>query len=172
MDGFHLPNAVLEKRGLIGKKGSPETFDSDGYVRLIERLCSRSRETVLCPRYDRTLHEPVPDAIAIPMSIGLIVTEGNYLLLDSPPWKRLQALLDKAWYLDPSPHLARRRLLERHMSVGRTRRQAEERIAQIDAPNAKIVHRTRKTAHALVDPEDVANVRGLGGMTEEESSRR
>ena len=34
MDGFHLDNSVLEKRGLLARKGAVETFDGDGFASL------------------------------------------------------------------------------------------------------------------------------------------
>ena len=35
MDGFHLAGAQLERLGLCGRKGAPETFDVEGYVHLL-----------------------------------------------------------------------------------------------------------------------------------------
>ena len=43
MDGFHLDNAVLDARGLRARKGSPETFDADGFVHLVRRLIDLRR---------------------------------------------------------------------------------------------------------------------------------
>ena len=40
MDGFHLDNRILEARGLLARKGAPETFDADGFIALIRRLKS------------------------------------------------------------------------------------------------------------------------------------
>ena len=38
MDGFHLDNMELDRLGLSAVKGAPETFDADGFVRLVEQL--------------------------------------------------------------------------------------------------------------------------------------
>ncbi len=35
MDGFHLDNALLEARGLLARKGAPETFDARGFLHLM-----------------------------------------------------------------------------------------------------------------------------------------
>ena len=32
MDGFHLDNAVLRSRGILDRKGAPESFDADGFA--------------------------------------------------------------------------------------------------------------------------------------------
>jgi len=42
MDGFHYDNAILESRGLMPRKGAPETFDFGGYQAIVERLVTRS----------------------------------------------------------------------------------------------------------------------------------
>ncbi len=38
MDGFHLANVELQRLGRSGRKGAPDTFDSAGYVALLQRL--------------------------------------------------------------------------------------------------------------------------------------
>jgi len=38
MDGFHLANVELQRLGRAGRKGAPDTFDSAGYVALLQRL--------------------------------------------------------------------------------------------------------------------------------------
>ena len=39
-------------------------------------------------------------AIAIEPEVELVVTEGNYLLLDRPEWCAVRAELDELWFLD------------------------------------------------------------------------
>lgn len=70
MDGFHLSNAQLDRLGLRGRKGAPETFDVDGYVHLLRRLRSRQAGTVYAPDFDRDLDEPVAAGIAVPPQAG------------------------------------------------------------------------------------------------------
>src|SRR6478672_5590706 len=41
MDGFHLADVELARRGLLERKGAPETFDAWGYAALLARLRSR-----------------------------------------------------------------------------------------------------------------------------------
>ena len=57
LDGFHLPNAVLEERRIRQYKGRPESFDVDALVAAVARLARG--EPLWWPRYDRTTHEPV-----------------------------------------------------------------------------------------------------------------
>ena len=51
----------------------------------------------------RDLEQPVAGAIAIAPEVPTVVTEGNYLLLDSPEWRRVRAQLDEVWFLDCAP---------------------------------------------------------------------
>lgn len=58
MDGFHLPNSVLYERGLLNRKGAPETFDAGSFIKLINRLHEFPTQPIMCPAYDRIIHDP------------------------------------------------------------------------------------------------------------------
>lgn len=86
MDGFHLAGAELRRLGRTDRKGAPDTFDPAGYAALLTRLRSPEPDTsVYAPAFDRRIEEPVAGSIPVAPHIPLIVTEGNYLLLDSTP---------------------------------------------------------------------------------------
>src|SRR5271165_383731 len=70
------------------------------------------------PAYDRSLHDPQPDAIGISKDVKIIVTEGNYLLLNAGQWSLIRGQLDEVWYVNASLGIIRRRLLERHLMNG------------------------------------------------------
>jgi pantothenate kinase len=150
MDGFHLPNAVLEARGIRALKGVPETFDPEGFIRLLERLRMDAPETVWCPAYDRALHDRVENAIRVEPAARMVVVEGNYLLLTTPPWDRVRPLLDVVWYLEVPRETARRRLMRRHMDGGRTEAEALAKIAGTDDPNAGLIAATRDRADRVI----------------------
>src|SRR3954451_4458492 len=38
MDGFHYADVELTRRGLLERKGAPETFDAEGYAALLRRV--------------------------------------------------------------------------------------------------------------------------------------
>jgi pantothenate kinase len=80
-------------------------------------------------------------------STRLIITEGNYLLLEDGPWEPVLGALDDAWYLDVNDALRQQRLLERHMRFGRTRDAALAWIAATDEPNAHRIAQSRHRAH-------------------------
>ena len=39
MDGFHMDNAILIERGLLARKGIPETFDVRGFIDIVRAVC-------------------------------------------------------------------------------------------------------------------------------------
>ncbi len=155
MDGFHLPNAVLHERGLYPLKGIPATFDAEGFILLLQRLHESPYRKVGAPSFDHERHDPVYDEITIQPSHRLIVVEGNYLLHDEPPWDRVRSLLDEVWYVDAPRGVIAQRLLERHMRAGRSREDAEKKIASTDIPNVGIIERTRPRADRIIEPSNI-----------------
>jgi pantothenate kinase len=149
LDGFHLPNATLERLGLRSVKGAPETFDCDGFARLLARV-REEQQTIFWPAFHRELDEPTPDEIAIPPETKLVVAEGNYLLLERPCWQDVRSLLDDVWYVDAPPEVLRRRLLERAIAHGRTEEESTRHVDGSDMPNARLVAGTRERARRII----------------------
>ena len=150
MDGFHLANTELARLGRAHRKGAPDTFDSAGYVALLRRLRSqRADETVYAPEFRRELEEPVAGAIAVQASTQLVITEGNYLLLDEGHWAAVGPLLDEVWFVDLDPAVRRERLLSRHERFGRAAAEALEWVRTTDDPNARRIDATRARADAV-----------------------
>lgn len=150
MDGFHRTTAELAARGWVAERGTPRTFDADGYVALLGRL--RAGAPVTAPAFDRSREEPVPAAIAVPADTRLVITEGNYLLLDVPPWSHIRDLLDEIWYLEVPETLRLERLVARHVEFGRAPDEARWRAtAGSDGDNARLVAATRSRADLIVD---------------------
>jgi pantothenate kinase len=152
MDGFHLAQGELERLGRAGRKGAPDTFDSAGYVALLRRLRGPTAgETVYAPEFRREIEEPVAGAIGVPPDVPLVITEGNYLLMDASDspgshWHAVRALLDEAWYVDVDDELRIERLLRRHEHHGRSPQAAREWVANTDEPNARRIAATRGRA--------------------------
>lgn len=147
MDGFHLANSELQRLGRRGRKGAPDTFDAAGYVALLQRLRQpREGETVYAPEFRREIEEAVAGAIPVPPEARLVITEGNYLLLEQQPWAQVRALLDEAWYVDVDGDLRRHRLVQRHERFGRTPEAAQAWVQGTDEPNARLIEATRQRA--------------------------
>lgn len=146
MDGFHLANCELARRGLTHCKGAPETFDAAGFVALLQRLRHADPVvTVMAPEFRRSIEEPVAGAIAVLPATRLVIVEGNYLLLPTGEWAGVDALLDDTWYLDTEDTLRQSRLITRHREFGRSATAARDWVEQTDEPNARLIaaHRGR-----------------------------
>lgn len=150
MDGFHLAEAELRRLGRHARKGAVDTFDGAGFVALLRRLRAAGPEIVYAPEFRREIEEPVAGAIAVPPSVRLVVTEGNYLLLPEEPWGQVRPLLDEAWFLDLAPRLRLSRLIRRHVAYGRSPAAAAERARGSDQANAELIERTAHRADLLV----------------------
>ena len=147
MDGFHLANVELERLGRRDRKGAPDTFDSAGYVALLRRLLAQSDgEIVYAPEFRREIEEPIANAIPVFARTQLVVTEGNYLLLDDGPWARVRELLDEVWYVDIPDALRVQRLTQRHVQFGRSAESAASWVENTDEPNARLIEASRARA--------------------------
>lgn len=82
MDGFHYADRELLRLQRRDREGAPDTFDVDGYVALLTRLRAPSEDPVYGPVFDRALEEPIGSAVPVFPASPLVLTEGNYLLLE------------------------------------------------------------------------------------------
>jgi len=53
MDGFHMDNGILEERGLLARKGAPNTFDLRGFIDVVQAV-KAAEDEVLVPVFDRS----------------------------------------------------------------------------------------------------------------------
>ncbi|WP_457973384.1 nucleoside/nucleotide kinase family protein [Arthrobacter sp. D1-17] len=150
MDGFHLSNAVLDGHSLRERKGAIDTFDVGGYVSLLKRLARCAEPVVYAPDFSRSLDEPVAASIAVPASIPLVITEGNYLLANSLGWEDVREHLDEVWFLESPEALRPTRLMERHMLFGKDRASAERWTNGTDQTNAEFIQATRDRADRII----------------------
>jgi pantothenate kinase len=150
MDGFHLADAELARLGRLDRKGAPDTFDAAGYAALLRRLREERDETVYAPGFERVLEQPLAGAIPVPPSARLVVTEGNYLLLDTGAWARVRPELDEVWFCELDEDERIRRLVARHEEFGKTHREAVEWVLGTDQRNAELVAATRHRADLVV----------------------
>ena len=149
MDGFHLADSELRRLGRTDRKGAPDTFDVAGYVHLLRRLVDRTDDVVYAPLFVGEHERAEAGALAVPREVPLVVTEGNYLLLDGP-YAAIRALLSECWYVDLDPVVRRQRLVDRHVQHGRSRDAAEAWVAGTDEPNAQLVETCRARADLVV----------------------
>ena len=145
MDGFHFPNARLEVLGLRARKGAPETFDRLAFELAIAKLRA-TQEPMSLPLYSRELHEPITDALTVPLASQIVIVEGNYLFL----WPDVRDALDLKIYLDCDATLARADLIARHCQGGTSEEEAERKFETNDRLNRDTVEATRSAADLVV----------------------
>jgi pantothenate kinase len=150
MDGYHLAQAALEELGLTAVKGAPHTFDGYGFVALLDRLKRSPEETIWAPKFDRDLEDSIAASIPVAPEVSLVITEGNYLLLDELPWATARTVLDEVWYIDLSDDVRHERLEARHRRYGRSPEEAHERTYGTDEANAKVIAATKPAADAII----------------------
>jgi len=141
MDGFHLSNARLEELGLSDRKGAPETFDAWGFAALMARLTDpdEADHTVYSPSFEREIEEPVAGAVAVSPAARLVITEGNYLLLEDPPWEAARRQLAEVWMCDTEEERRMRQLIARHERFGMEPDAARDWAQGPDQSNADLV---------------------------------
>jgi pantothenate kinase len=140
MDGFHLADVELERLGLLGLKGTPQSFDAAGYVALLQRVRANSDvdAIIYAPAFDRTLEQPIAGSIPVHRSAQVVITEGNYLLLPGA-WHPVKGLLDEIWFCRTDETVRLRRLLERHVRFGKSPQFAQEWMDRVDRPNSELI---------------------------------
>ena len=134
MDGFHLDNQILTARGLLPRKGAPETFDAHGFIACIRRLTAEPE--VIVPVFDRTRDIAIAGAQAVGPEDRICLVEGNYLLFDEDPWRALTPLWDLRIRIDVPVAELERRLVRRWLNHGLDDAAARARAGGNDIPNA------------------------------------
>ncbi|WP_417838381.1 nucleoside triphosphate hydrolase [Tritonibacter scottomollicae] len=135
MDGFHLDNRLLKARGLMPRKGAPETFDLGGFKRLCHAL--RADDEVIYPLFDRSRDLAIAGAAHVGQDCSVAVIEGNYLLFDEPGWRDLADLWDVSIRLDVPLADLEARLVQRWLTHGLDQAAAEARARGNDLANAQ-----------------------------------
>ena len=139
MDGFHFDDLHLVPAGLRPRKGAPHTFDVGGLFHTLKRLRDRDEAEVFVPVFDRKIEIARAGARVIPASVGVIVVEGNWLLLDQAPWDRLRSLFDASVMVEVSDQTLRARLRGRWERLGLSEAEIVAKLEENDLPNGRLV---------------------------------
>jgi pantothenate kinase len=160
MDGFHLADVELVRLGLRDRKGAPDTFDALGYAAMLRRLREDRDDMIYAPGFERVIEQPIAGAIPVSREARLIVSEGNYLLVDEPRWAQVRSLVDEVWYADLDREERLRRLVERHMRFGKDEATAIAWATGTDELNAEVIAATKARADLLVPADLLHHVGG------------
>ena len=91
-DGFLLPNADLSARGLLARKGFPESYDQRGLLHFLSQVAA-GRPEVRAPVYSHLVYDVVPGQTVSVRSPDILLVEGLNVL--QPPRTRA----DGGWSL-------------------------------------------------------------------------
>ncbi len=162
MDGFHLDNTTLKARGQFGNKGAPQTFDIEGFTKVLAKL-RQADQDVLVPVFDRTADKVRAKGRMIDRQVDIIIVEGNYLLLNRPEWRKPSNDYDLTVFLAvPEPTLEKR-LIQRWLDHGLKPSDAAARVRGNDMANAKIVLAESMPADIHLSLHDISpNQEGIG----------
>jgi len=83
-DGFLLPNAELERRGLMDRKGFPESFDRRALVRFLTKVKAGHAE-VRAPVYSHLTYDIVPGEEVVVRRPDVLIVEGLNVLQPARP---------------------------------------------------------------------------------------
>jgi len=163
MDGFHLADVELDRLGLRDRKGAPATFDVHGYLSLLRRIRADDEPVVYAPAFARDLEQPIAGSVPVLREARLVITEGNYLLLDDDPWAGVRPLLDAAWFCAPDDPVRLERLVRRHVAFGKPPGAARAWALGTDEVNAELVRGTAGRAGLVVGADVLDALRPASG---------
>ena len=138
LDGFHLDNRLLEARGLLDRKGAPETFDVAGLASILTRIKAGGEE-VIYPVFDRDREIAIAGAGVVTTHERIVIVEGNYLLLDPPPWDQLWSFWDITVMIEEPETVLEDRLSGRWQGYGLSVEEIEQKMRLNDLPNGEMV---------------------------------
>jgi type I pantothenate kinase len=78
-DGFLYPNAELERRGILQRKGFPESYDRKALLRFVVDIKS-GKDEVEAPTYSHLVYDVVPDEKVVIKSPDIVIIEGLNVL--------------------------------------------------------------------------------------------
>ncbi len=124
-DGFLLPNAELERRGLMDRKGFPESYDRRALVQFVAEVKAGTAE-VRAPVYDHLTYDIVPGAQAVVRRPDVLIIEGLNVLQPARPSSSDESTVavsdffDFSIYVDAATTNIRQWYVDRFLTLRRT----------------------------------------------------
>ncbi len=148
MDAFHYDNAILRARGLMDRKGAPETFDVSGFRSVVQRLLAE--DEVAVPEFDRATDQSIAARRLVTARQRTVIVEGNYLLLRRAPWRDLQPHWALRAFVDVPMETLQARLVDRWLEHGLDADAARRRAFTNDVPNIRLTLEESAPADVLL----------------------
>ena len=124
-DGFLHPNAELERRGLLQRKGFPESYDRRALLRFVSKV-KAGRPEVRVPVYDHLTYDIVPGAEVVVRQPDVLIVEGLNVLQPARPTLEgtsnlaLSDFFDFSIYVDARTSDVKQWYVDRFLSLRRT----------------------------------------------------
>src|ERR1700726_2466109 len=121
-DGFLYPNAVLEREGLMDRKGFPESYDLPALLRFLSDI-KAGRRPVRAPVYSHLLYDVMPNQWVEIDRPDILIVEGLNVLQTGPPPKGGKAIpyvsdfFDFSVYLDADEQVLRGWYVDRFLTL-------------------------------------------------------
>ena len=161
-DGFLFPNAELERRGLMTRKGFPESYDRRALLRFVSEVKAGAPE-VRAPFYSHLAYDIVPDAQVTVRRPDVLILEGLNVLQPPGPGHRLAVsdLFDFSIYVDARTSDIARWYEERFLKLQRgafsNPRSYFHRYASLTETEAR--QRAREIWRSINEPNLLQNIR-------------
>lgn len=150
MDGYHYDDELLIELGRKARKGAPDTFDVGGLKATLGRLARNEEPSVAVPRFDRTIEIARAGARLIHRETPLVLVEGNYLLLDEPPWDTLRHAFHLSAMIMVDEAVLRERLTARWREQRLAPQEIERKVETNDIPNGRHVYAASRPADIAI----------------------
>ncbi|WP_161878348.1 type I pantothenate kinase [Alkalibacterium sp. MB6] len=112
-DGFLHPNEVLIDRGILNRKGFPESYDMHRLISFMGDVKS-GRRNIKVPLYSHKLYNIIPDQYEVIDQPDILIVEGiNVLQLPTSEKIFVSDFFDFSFYVDAEPYRIEKWYLER-----------------------------------------------------------
>lgn len=161
-DGFLFPNAELERRGLMARKGFPESYDRRSLLRFVSDVKAGAAE-VRAPFYSHLAYDIVPDAQITVRRPDVLIVEGLNVLQPAAPGHKLAVsdLFDFTIFVDARTGDIARWYEERFLKLQRgafaNPRSYFHRYASLTEDEARA--RSRSIWQSINEPNLLQNIR-------------
>ena len=161
-DGFLLPNAILEREGLMEKKGFPESYDLPALLRFLADV-KAGRRPVRAPIYSHLVYDVVPnqwvevDRPDILIVEGLNVLQAGHLPKDGKAIPYVSDFFDFSVYIDAEEDVLRKWYVDRFLTLRETAfRDPKSYFHRYSSLNDK---QARETATSIWERINLINLR-------------
>jgi len=114
-DGFLYPNAELESRGLMDRKGFPESYDTRSLIEFLRNV--KSGTPASAPVYDHIVYDIVPDERVVVDSPDIVIVEGiNVLQVGGDDSEFVSDYFDFSIYVDADEQHIQEWYIERFLT--------------------------------------------------------